>query len=270
MAAIQALCDSSIVEWNHASAADLVLALGTPNFAPLLMSHLHDLSGADLCSAFVMNRSGGMKYVLSCGNASVSDETAYDVSNAYARALWRKDVIFQDVLASSSGGAARVLRRMPIGAIANRDYRSFHARNRVAERVSLYRSFPENMLILGIYRCDEKGQFEPAHVDRFSAAGDLLLALLAQHHRLADVHSDRRRHPPVEDLATRFLRMEAGLSRREAEICAMVVAGSTAKDIALTIGVAATTVATYRKRAYRKLHVADRRGLERVYDRCAA
>lgn len=250
-----------------ASPADLVTALGTSRFEHLLMSTLKSLCGADLCSAFVMSQSDVMEYLLSSGDATVTDHAAYEVSNAYARSYWQRDAVFQDVLTSASARPASVLRRMPIHAIADRNYRDLHLRNGVIERVSLYRCFPEWMVILNVYRREEKGRFDTPDIERFNSVGDLLLALIAQHRRFPIGLADGRRHPPIRELASRFYESGAGLSRREAETCAMIVAGRSSKDIARETGLSVTSAVTYRKRAYRKIGVSDRRGLERFCDR---
>jgi len=55
------------------------------------------------------------------------------------------------------------------------------------------------------------------------------------------------------------------LSRREAEVLAGLLLGRTQSEISETTGVALSSIITYRRRAYRKLGVADQRELERLY-----
>lgn len=53
----------------------------------------------------------------------------------------------------------------------------------------------------------------------------------------------------------------AGLSRREREVCARIVGGYSSEAIALHLGVAPSSVATYRKRAYGKLGISSQNEL---------
>ncbi|WP_165954368.1 helix-turn-helix domain-containing protein [Seongchinamella unica] len=49
--------------------------------------------------------------------------------------------------------------------------------------------------------------------------------------------------------------LQSGLSDREAQICELIKKGHTAKGIALSLCLAESTVVTYKKRAFQKLHV---------------
>jgi len=64
----------------------------------------------------------------------------------------------------------------------------------------------------------------------------------------------------------RFRQCGAKLSTREAQICAMFVTGQSDKEVAREPGLRLSSVATYRKRAYQKIGVHDRKGLARFYD----
>ena len=56
------------------------------------------------------------------------------------------------------------------------------------------------------------------------------------------------------------------LSEREVEICASLLVGRSYKEIARQRGVLASSVITYRKRAYAKLGIMSRHELELIYD----
>jgi DNA-binding CsgD family transcriptional regulator len=58
-----------------------------------------------------------------------------------------------------------------------------------------------------------------------------------------------------------------GLSAREAEVAAALILGQTQAQIAGSVGLSVNSVITYRRRAYQKLAVADRRALQALCER---
>jgi DNA-binding CsgD family transcriptional regulator len=58
-----------------------------------------------------------------------------------------------------------------------------------------------------------------------------------------------------EHLREVLLAESYGLSSREADVCASIILGYTTQGIGLTLGMSLNTVATYRKRAYRKMGI---------------
>ena len=58
-----------------------------------------------------------------------------------------------------------------------------------------------------------------------------------------------------EAAAALLLRLPARLSRREQEVCALTLAGHTREGIGLALGIAPSSVATLRRRAYGKLAI---------------
>ena len=125
------------------------------------------------------------------------------------------------------------------------------------------------MVILSLYRSENSGGFSKPDRDRIQSTADEMLSLLAKHSELATGLGDCRRHPPIPQMK-KFLMNASDLSEREAETCAMVVIGRSAKEIACDTGLSVASVATYRKRAYQKLGVTGRLGLTRRYDTLAA
>jgi DNA-binding CsgD family transcriptional regulator len=63
------------------------------------------------------------------------------------------------------------------------------------------------------------------------------------------------REAMLEHLREVLLAGAYGLSTREADVCASIILGYTTQGIGLTLGMSPNTVATYRKRAYRKMGI---------------
>ncbi|HWK47061.1 MAG TPA: helix-turn-helix transcriptional regulator [Stellaceae bacterium] len=62
---------------------------------------------------------------------------------------------------------------------------------------------------------------------------------------------------PVDRLLPRLTRRFPGLTERERSVCAWTLLGATAQSIGIELGIATTTVLTYRRRAYQRLGIAN-------------
>lgn len=111
---------------------------------------------------------------------------------------------------------------------------------------------------LNVYRDDAAGPFGRSETRRFARLAPLLLALLRRHLDLlqpaAASMATAHRVPP-EAAAALLQRLPVRLSAREREVCALTLSGHTRQGIALALGIAESSVATLRERAYRKLQI---------------
>ena len=110
---------------------------------------------------------------------------------------------------------------------------------------------------LNLYRDTGRGSFGARELRRFATLTPLLLALLRRHlaqMQLAATPSPSAR-VSVEALAALLRRLPIRLSPREREVCALTLAGHSREAIGLSLGIATSSVATLRERAYRKLQI---------------
>jgi len=68
--------------------------------------------------------------------------------------------------------------------------------------------------------------------------------------------AQRGRGERIADLVQRLAALRKGLTPRELEIASRIVAGMGAEAIALDLGIAPSSVVTYRRRAYARLGIA--------------
>ncbi len=108
-----------------------------------------------------------------------------------------------------------------------------------------------------LYRDRAGGPFEARELARFAALAPLLLALLGRH--LAALQPAAQEGPATrltpEAAEAMLHRLPARLSAREREVCALTLAGHTREGIGLALGIAPSSVATLRRRAYAKLAI---------------
>lgn len=122
--------------------------------------------------------------------------------------------------------------------------------------------FPERLRL--VYRelagCEFRGSIDSEAAERMEHAGPILAAAIRRHIELLE-HATRTVVSPSIETVLKWAR-ECGLSEREAEVAAGLATGQSQSDIARRFGLSLNSVITYRRRAYQKLGVADRRELQ--------
>ena len=98
------------------------------------------------------------------------------------------------------------------------------------------------------------GPFDEAELQLLGSFAKLLMPLVRRHECLIGV-TQMRGARAIEEIESRFGRRFPALTPRERQACARAVVGMTAEGAALELGIAISSVLTYRKRAFRRLGV---------------
>jgi DNA-binding CsgD family transcriptional regulator len=108
-------------------------------------------------------------------------------------------------------------------------------------------------LSISLYKDEDHGVFGRAEARWLGQSHGLIAAAVQRHYSLVS----GRRSDDVASFAEAFLNLKVDkpLSTREAAVCARVVKGCSNEAIALDLGISFHSVATYRRRAYRKLGI---------------
>lgn len=241
---------------------DLVAAIGTPAFPNTLLEALRTLAGVELCSVFLRDRGEHIELIFAHGELPDVPGFPLRASHVYARSYWRSDRQLAR-LAQAPPSVPVVIRRRACD-IADPAYRAAcydHAG--IAERISILSPGRPCFAVNG-YRTSGNPPFSTNDVDRLELHAGLLIAALRQHLR-----ADQAVGTGCDEaaLAGRLATLDYGLSAREAEIVAALMLGETQDGIAAAKRLSATTVITYRRRAYGKLGVANRRDLLALHRR---
>ena len=162
------------------------------------------------------------------------------LAEEYLDGWFRQDPLYARVLEMAPGGL-EVVEGAGRGADLSQDYRArFFDRPGLAEKTAVLAAGTRLRLAVNLYHSDGPG-----------AAPRALFPLLG---RLALLHFEARMstgEPPAL----------AVLSERERAVCLGILAGRKAEQIAADLGVAASSVVTYRRRAYGKLGISSRGAL---------
>jgi DNA-binding CsgD family transcriptional regulator len=233
----------------------LIREAGTARFIEAMLGFCRKCVGADFVSIFTYSGAGIPDLV---GTATTTAaENARKAAIGYMK-HFANDVNFDLVLRRSAG---TYVTYQTAGEIASPQYRhACYDRTGVADRLSLVSVGPARSTSVSVYRSRGNGRFSDRELDR---AGALLPILMAS----ADLHGGVKaiisgpRNGTIEEMQARLKSRHPHMSLRELEVAARVKAGMSARQIAVALGIAETTVITHRNSAYARMGVANLREL---------
>ena len=141
--------------------------------------------------------------------------------------------------------------------------RKFYDKPRLLHELILSYKDKRHSLIATLYRHNSQEPFNSREKKRASLYMDLSLKLLNKHIELLNFDSEnnqKEKRTPYQRVYELLMKQDV-LSPREAEICAMILVGYTTLGISLNLEISINTVATHRKRAYKKLGIATQNEL---------
>lgn len=168
----------------------------------------------------------------------------------YSRCYLRQDPI-REAYSAAAAHSDIVLQRVRPRDISSSGFRrQFFETPGIVERVSIVQKAQHSWRGITVARHESHGCFSDDEL-----ANLLGLAFLA----LPMIPRNQRRHPrgslSVAQLEARFGEGFPQLTQRERQVCARAVSGMTVEATAQDLGIAKTSVLTYRQRAYLRLDV---------------
>jgi DNA-binding CsgD family transcriptional regulator len=133
-------------------------------------------------------------------------------------------------------------------------YRKMLERAGVIQRVSFLRKQATGWRCMTVARRSTSGAFTRDELAWIGGYYALAMPLIDRHRQLVGEVVEGRVQRIVE-LEDRFARRFPALTERERQVCARAAIGMSIEGASLDLGVAASSVLTYRKRAYRRLGV---------------
>ena len=250
-----------------AATTNLVEPLGTPEFFDSLYRECQSILNNDQCNIFHFNT----KTVPTCLFTNAADANMRRITRQCVREYidrgYRKDPTIMAAASAMSQNNSMFMRHLRAIDVFDRGYRrTFYSFAEVSQKISLVSRSQSGIYYINLYRNSEQNGFSALEVAQISQVSGLLCQMVAKHHSLTALESTIAR---IDTMATdryeRLLRVirqslladEAGLTEREAGICAAVACGMTSEGIARENGISINTVATHRKRAYSKLRISS-------------
>ena len=228
-----------------AALGTVAAAIGRPGFGKDTLTALNRLLRVGSWSVYQLwpERTPRMHLSASHGIA----DTTGDCFAAYCDGgLYRADRSFDLVRQQRAGDA--VLLRMHADEVPNPAHRdAIYVRHAMVERLSLAWTLPDrSLLAVNLYHHAHQGRFDDAEIEQFADVAPLLQAAVLRHLEL------QPRRKAARDV---LLQRCPALTERELDVLERVLHGMTYDGIAADLGLAVSTVKTYRARAFDRLGI---------------
>ncbi|MEZ5897198.1 MAG: LuxR C-terminal-related transcriptional regulator [Parvularculaceae bacterium] len=231
---------SDLVPLNPDFGASLINAARSEAFAEILFNAANTVSGVEEVFGYVAHKDGRPDVIVAHSTLDGASERV----RQYVKRFFRHD----PAVSASRNEKFGFSRRIRINEIIPYDYRRLcFEEPRFQEKLSFGWRLPDGLAMLSFYKRGEIDEHAALNLTRIA---DVSLAALR--------HAQK---PPagavfIETLEARLRHTHPELTMRENQVCARTVAGWTAEKIAKDLGVKASSVLTYRQRAYRRMNIA--------------
>lgn len=187
----------------------------------------------------------------------------YEPSLAPLVPLYVREYLHSDPIrfaaAAFDGRTHAVALRLAPADIAEEGYRrAFFEDREIVERVSVLQRTERGWRGINIARHRRAGPCSHADMSRLAALAQLILPIVDYRR---DGQGSGSWRDSLSDVETRFRQDFPQLTDRERQVCARAAVGMSVEATALDLGIARTSVLTYRRRAYSRLGVNSPYGL---------
>jgi DNA-binding CsgD family transcriptional regulator len=212
-------------------------SVGTERFDLQLMRSLQDWAGVEHHAAFIMGR--GQTRLLTADAGVQCDHELAAAAHSAAQAAWERP----RQLEARNGRAVLFRIGTPVrceGVFVSDERDGVHYG-------------------LALMRTLERGNFSETELECLRSVAGTWLSLISKHEHLMaakrQVDAGSVLLGSVREIEDRLRRVMPTLTEREAQVCARLLRGISTPGIALDLSVREDSVATYRKRAYRRLAI---------------
>ena len=242
--------------------AAVIQALGTERFESETLRFLHSTSGVE---HYTVYRVRGDKPEFIAG-ASIRGRHAVSTDRDQPRERQRSYSDLQAASEALNEADGAVIVHDDLETLDDVALRRALAHFHIVDRVVVCGRSCEDIYAVSLLRSAETGPFDDVELDRLNGAAEVLIAAIARH---AAIDGDKPRASAgfgsVESIEARLRNAQWKLTERELQVAARILFGVLTVGISLDLGLGEETVATYRKRLYRRLRIGSRHELFQRY-----
>lgn len=250
------------------SVAEVVQVLGMPQFEARLLALLSEAVPIDHCAVFTYSERGAAGHLFTHGR--MPEKEAEELARDYVEKYHREDPNFAAIQELKDTHYHRFAHR---GLSAEYDpaYQNhFFDRRGLIDKASSVGRVEDGKVYCNFYRMTGSTPYTDSDWKNLSDLMPLATALVAAHYDLArargQVYLDNGsehivRKSIVHNVVSQDVPPFDQLTRRERQVCERILLGYTTTGIGLDLDIAPASVATYRKRAYRRLGISSQNEL---------
>jgi DNA-binding CsgD family transcriptional regulator len=245
--------------------------VGSPRFGQALFSLFNDAFDITSCSVVTFHASGLPSVVVSEGASPDDCLIVRRLAKEYVNGAYRYD----PNVSNRNVARAPAVYGMRADELANTQYRRlFYDEPRISYELVQLTSSDGVLFYLSLYRNRGAAPFYSKDVIAMRQLGRFVVPAVQRHLDLNGELTSPSTHEAtspstntldscalLEHMRQVFLDAPHRLSQREAEVCAGIVLGYSTIAIGLNLQIAVNTVATHRKRAYKKLGICSQNEL---------
>lgn len=241
------------------SSRDLILSIGKKDFNRQFFNVV--CREFDVAQAIVFRKSASVAAVETV--LAENDEctaACTDLATRYVTRYWRRDPNAD--LLSCSAERKTLLKVLDRAALQGTEYwYNLFERPSLVDKASIISSVNNRSIYVNLYRSRSRGPFNSSDLQRLALAQETIAATIERHFELFEKDADCSQEMLTQAFLSSQLAKDARLSLREAQVCARLVLGASAEDIAEEFKLSLHSVATYRKRAFAKLEITTHKQL---------
>lgn len=258
------VCFTDSADWL----AGITVVLGTvgrAEFSEALFSFLNEFLLIDHFAVFTYTEEQGAEHLFTRSIMPVDE--AEGLARDYVNEYHQRDPHFERARTEENRDNACAV-HPGLDDEYDADYRQhFFIQHDLVDKVSVTREVDGAFLYCNFYRIGESGQFSAEERRQFEPVLPLVTNLIACHCKLLRLQGTGE--PPqansarslVHSVISRKVAPFDRLTGRESEVCERILLGFTSTGISLDLGIAQSSVNTYRRRAYEKLAIATQNEL---------
>lgn len=250
------------------SLADASLAVGSPSFGEALLRAANAVVRVDHCLVFTFHRRAPSGCLLTVGSGDL--RLSVRLAGDYLNGPYLDDPNLRYL---QTGAPPYVILHFSPADYPERWRRHFIEQANIIDAVACIASKGERAVYCNFFRLNGNPGYDDAERVQLGRVLPILASLAAVHYTLCGpflLHEQLTRLRTPDD-EVRLLAERLGpsaldnLTERERQVCFRILLGYSSEAIGLHLGVATSTVITYRKRAYEKLGIASQNELFSLY-----
>lgn len=243
--------------------APVVLAIGTPRFVHRLHSAVGQLVRA--CHFTIVEFSPALKPSVFLISSTREEERAEQAARAYFEEYYKDDPNYVGLDRLVTRDSVAIVRR-DLNELGPSYRHRFYEKQSIVDKVSILYETNGTLVTSNIYKDADEGEFTGHEIETIAALAPLISAAASRHCQLLSL----ARIDLDMIVYAMAVRRAISLTAREMDVCQGILRGQSAEAIALSLGIAPSSVITHRKNLYRKFNIVSQAELfSRAFDTVA-
>jgi DNA-binding CsgD family transcriptional regulator len=228
--------------------AAAIETIGTPNFAASLLVAVNDCAPVRHLSivTFSPRRLPSSLLASSRHQGAIARQRGDD----YVSVFYKEEPSYE-VLAREIPKDRILLIRRQADDFSESYYQRFFIDQEITDTLTFVSTAGGRIVMTNVYKGVEDGMFCDPEIEAICLASNLISSLTMRHCQLISLPSIELSVVVAKVCSNRRVR----LTGREADVCEGILRGQTSEAIGISLGIAASSVITYRKSLYRKLDI---------------